>query len=114
MSKFTSEKMTYHQAKKLKNEMDDAWDSYYENCGKPTLDGFENCVKNAPENVFNCNKITRTNGVMVTGENNKRVFEYPSGLLAWGFDIPSEAYVSDAELNNDIWSVVSIKETFDW
>lgn len=35
-------------------------------------------------------------------------------LMAWGFGIPEEAYVSDDDLNKDVWQVLSRKETYDW
>lgn len=106
--------MIYSEAKELQKQREKAWDDYYEKCGKPTLKAFEDCVLNAPDDVFNYNIISRYNGVMIAASNDKGVYEYPSGLMAWGGGIPEEAYVSDDDLNKDVWQVLSRKETYDW
>ena len=106
--------MIYSEALELNKTRVKAWDDYYTQCGNPVLDEFEYCVLTSPEGLFSYNVISRCSGVMIAASNDKGVYEYPSGLMAWGYDIPEEAYVSDDDLNKDVWQVLSRKETYDW
>lgn len=106
--------MIYSEAEELLKTRQQAWNDHYEKCGKPTLKAFEDCVLNAPDDVFSYNVISRSGGVMIAASNDKGVYEYPAGLMAWGYGIPEEAYVSDDDLSKDVWQVLSRKETYDW
>lgn len=105
--------MTYSEALELQKQRQVAWDNYYEQCGSSAGD-LEQCVQNSPEDIFNYNVISRCNGIMLAASDDKGVYEYPTGIMAWGYGIPEEAYVSEECLNEDTWNVISRKETYDW
>lgn len=106
--------MTYSEALEVLNTRQKLWDSYYEKCGRPSFDEYENCILNSPKDIFNYNVISRSGGLFITASNSIGIYEYPVGLLAWGNEIPRESYVSDDILSEDIWEVISRKETYDW
>jgi hypothetical protein len=106
--------MTYKEARAIADERKASWEAYYESQGKPVLDEYEKCIKNAPEGIFNQNVVSRAKGAMIAAENDGRVYEYPSGLMAWGYGIPEEAYVSEVILNEPCWEVISRRDTLDW
>jgi hypothetical protein len=106
--------MTYLEAVQLKKQRDAEWDAYYNEQGRPTCNDYEKCINESPENIFNYNVVSRFNGAYIATDNDKGVYEYPAGLLAWGYGIPEDAYVAQEFLEQDIWEVFSLKETFDW
>jgi len=106
--------MTYEEAKALASERTAAWNAYYESQGKPTLNDYEKCIENMPEDITNYNIITRSKGMMIAAESNGRVYEYPCYILAWGYGIPEEAFLSEDILKAPCWEVISRRETYDW
>jgi len=102
--------MTYKQAKALKDQKDNDWNVYENSCADLSL---EHQLKNAPIDIFNVNSIYRIAGMSVA-ECPKGIYEYPSGLMAWGGGIPEEAFLSQDDLEADYWKVKSIKDDFDW
>lgn len=108
--------MKYNEAKQEKERRDAEWEAYYVECGRPAFDDYTKCIENAPDNIFNYNVVTRHGTcLMIAAENSEGVYEYPTGLLAWGAEIPKDAYVSDYAVNesND-WTCISRKETYEW
>lgn len=105
--------MTFYEAWEVKKERDKEWKEYYEKCGSPTLDDYSKCVLSAPEGIFNVNTVFRVKGFSATLTEKGKVFECPSGILAWSGPIPEESFISEEQLQLLYWEVNSYKATFD-
>ena len=114
-----SEPMTYVEAKKVHDARKAAYESLAVRYGKAKAPGdfvpVEYLDVELPEGVYNYNTVSRCKGLMVCAENDKGVYEYPAGLMAWGGGIPESAYVSKEDLEKPIWRAVSRMEDYsDW
>lgn len=104
---------TFYEAQKIAEEKQNAYDTFYENAGKPRLN--KEWFDLLPEDMHNVNLVQRhpmMNVSRITPDG--RYWEYPCTIMAWGFDIPEEAYLTEEELNEPVWLVRSYNDDFDW
>jgi hypothetical protein len=108
--------MTYAEAQTIADERDKAWQNYYESQGKPSGKDYNQCVENAPKGLTNYNIVSRSNGLTIAAisHDDGKVFEYPCGILSWGYSIPEEAFLTPQQLEEPCWDVISRLDTFDW
>jgi len=104
--------MTYKEANQEAKRRDAEYKQYCVDHNLKTLDEQIKAFSTMPDDLYNYSIVSRCGGFMIaTGED--RVFEYPCGLMACSH-IPEEAYLTQEELDEDVWSVHSCKEEFDW
>lgn len=104
-----SDLLSYSEAKKLKAKLDEIWAEFESQ--HPDWD-LDQLLENSGD-LTNRHVVTRIPGMGV-GENLIGVYEYPSGLMAWGYEIPESAYVPQDILDGANWKVLAIKDDYLW
>jgi hypothetical protein len=107
--------MTYYQAEEHAKKLRETYAAMYEAAGKPAFKEYDEFINGLPDGVYNVNFVQRNPMYNVGKTQDGKAYEYPIGIMAWGFGIPEDAYLTESELNEDVWYVNSKRLTYeDW